>query len=396
MYPFYRIRHLLISTVLGVIPDRQKKYSGKDSLFSIVDLLNGRHIRHILLVTTEGTIRRSTLNPFLCALTSEGISCSIFTDLHADPDTASVNACAARYKEDGCEAILAIGGGSVIDCAKAAGILISHPGKQLSDLRSPLSIRNRMPLFIAVPTTAGSGSEATAGAVITDIREGRHYKYVLTSLKLIPDIIVLDPLCSITLPPFVTACSGMDALTHAIEAYTNCFAQAKIKQAAEQAVADIVKTLPAVYQNGSDPEKRMVMLEASCKAGYAITNHFVGYVHAISHAIGALYGLPHGYVNAIVLPVVLRRYGKAAEPKLKKLAKAAGLDASGEALILKIEALNRLFQIPAQLKELKEEDIPLIIKRAVAEANPGYPVPVIWKEKDFREVLETLRIKQKG
>lgn len=397
MHIYSRTRQLAFSTVMGHLPDKQLKQQGKNSLLTIPSLLKQKQISRILLATTKGTIKRGTLDSFFDALKSNGIKVTIFTDIVPDPTTKNAIAGAQAYETDHCEAIVAIGGGSVIDCAKISGALVVNPTKSVEQISGLMQIRKKTPFFIAVPTTAGTGSEITPAAVITGVINGEHYKHPINDLHITPDVAVLDPVLARTMPQKITAYTGMDTLSHILEAYTNRFAQPKTKQAALKAMSLIAQNLVKTYDEGADLTARENMLEAAYLAGYAITHNFVGYIHALSHAIGALSGLPHGYINAILMPVVLRKYGESATKPLAKLAQAADLEPSGNdqaqaaALIQLIEDLNHHFKIPSKLTELNTLDIDEIATRAYNEGNPQYPVPEIWDKSDFISVLQQLK-----
>jgi len=207
---------------------------------------------------------------------------------------------------------------------------------------------------------------------------------------------VLDPELTCGLPPAITAVTGMDALTHAVEAYTNRFCSPKARKQALDAVKLIYENLLTAYENGSNLVARENMLLASYYAGMAINNNFIGYVHAIAHGIGGLYGVTHGKANAVIMPYVLEAFGKAAEPKLAKLAELVGLQGASEeekakAFIASIKELNAKMAIPDKIEELRERDFEVLVNRAVKEGNPTYPVPVIWEKKEFEEVLKWLK-----
>ena len=276
-----------------------------------------------------------------------------------------------------------MGGGSSMDCAKAVGARIVYPNRTLNQLEGILRVLRRIPPLIAIPTTAGTGSEVTLAAVITD-SETRH-KYPINSFPLIPSYAVLDPKVTFTLPPSLTATTGMDALTHAVEAYIG---RSTTRQT--RALALDATHLIFAYRDGRNPEARAGMLQAAYKAGAAFSQSYVGYIHAVAHSLGGRYNIPHGLANAVLMPIVLRHYGSAAHKKLHELGVAAGVasendtHASGaEKFISAIEAMNRRMRIPSTLSGIREEDIPAMARNAAHEANPLYPVPV---EMDAKEL----------
>lgn len=370
---------------------------GKGALYEVIVRLKRTGKSCVMLATTAGTMRRGTLDMFLEEMEHAGIRAVIYDDVMPEPTVECAEAMAAKYRDEGCEAALAVGGGSVIDSTKAALALVAKPNRSLQQLRGIMNVRHRLPDLYAVPTTAGTGSEATAAAVVTDTVDGVHIKYAISDPSLIPRYAVLDPALSLSLPRELTATSGMDALTHAVEAFTNRFASDKVREMAQAAVKLIFEYLPVAWEHGDNVQAREGMLKGSFYAGIAFTNNFVGYVHAVAHAIGAIYGIPHGKAVAILLPHVMEQYGACVHPKLAELARAAGIvsEASGledewaaDLFIGEIRRLNRVMGIPERVEQLRQEDCDEIIRRAIEEANPTYPVPEIWKEQDFRKLLD--------
>ena len=278
-----------------------------------------------------------------------------------------------------------------MDAAKAAAARLARPDKPLSQLVGLLKVRRRIPPLIAVPTTAGTGSETTIAAVVTG---SDHHKYAISDLCLIPRYAILDPALTVGLPPHITAETGMDALTHAVEAYLSRFYNTKqTRLLAENAVVTIFTHLERAYRDGTSLPDRAAMLQASFDAGAAFTRASVGNVHAIAHTLGGLYGVPHGLANAVLLPLVLEDYGKAAYPRLARLAALVGLKGESEeslakAFIAEIRAMNTRMGIPDRFDCIRKEDIPLMATWAAQEANPVYPVPVIYDEARFARVIE--------
>ena len=323
-------------------------------------------------------------------LQKSGAVLSIFSDVEPNPSVATVEKMAAQFRADGCDSILAVGGGSPIDAAKAAAARVVRPGKSLAALGGLLKVRRRIPYFIAVPTTAGTGSEATIAAVIT---AEDHRKYALSDLSLVPHCAILDPALTASLPPHITAQTGMDALTHAVECYLNLYYNTPFSRAlARGAVVDIFRYLEAAYHDGGDLEARSKLLRASFDAGAAFTRVSVGNVHAAAHTLGGLYGVAHGLANAVLLPVILEDYGAAAHKALAELAEAVGIGGAtaaerAENFIAAIRGMNERMGIPTGFDCIREEDLPRMTAWAEREANPLYPVPAIYGEEDFARVL---------
>ena len=373
---------------------RPRVYAGPGSLLRAADILRENGLRRPFVVASRRQCADKHFRALQEALDEQDILLSVFSSVEPNPSVETVEKIAAQYKFDRCDCFLVIGGGSPMDAAKAAAARLARPEKSLSRLAGLLKVRRRVPPLIAVPTTAGTGSETTIAAVITG---SDHHKYAVSDLCLIPRYAILDPTLSAGLPPHITAETGMDALTHAVEAYLSRFYNTGMTRAlAESAVVTIFAHLERAYRDGASLEDRAAMLQASFDAGAAFTRASVGNVHAIAHTLGGLYGTPHGLANAVLLPLVLEDYGAAAYSRLARLAGLVGLlgetkEARAKAFIAEIRAMNARMGIPDHFDTIREEDIPLMSKWASQEANPVYPVPVIYDEARFARVIERAR-----
>ena len=369
--------------------------SGQGSAEKIPQILKKCGVDKVMVVTGRH-VGRSLAPAILESLNAAGIGSCHFSEVEANPSTTTVFRIRDAYLENGCNGFLAIGGGSPMDAAKAAAALVVRPKKPIGKMAGLFKVMRKLPPFVAVPTTAGTGSETTIAAVITDAET--HHKYAIMDLHLVPLYAVLDPELTRDLPPRTTATTGMDALTHAVEAYL-CWTNntAESIRLAEEAVVTIFKYLERAYRDGGDMEARSEMLIAAYKAGFAFTRAGVGNVHAIAHTLGGLYGTPHGLANAVLLPIVLEDYGEAVYKKLAHLAELTGLCPQGsqeekaKAFIAEIYAMNRRMGIPTGVAEIKEEDIPQMVQWALAEANPTYPVPVVYNAARCGAVIRCLR-----
>lgn len=354
----------------------------------LVDKLNELNLTSVLLVTDAG-IRGLGLTRHLEELLSENnISCAVYDGTVANPTTDNVNEALNLYKENNCQALIGFGGGSSMDCAKAVGACIARPHTPLMKMKGILKVLRPLPPLFAVPTTAGTGSETTLAAVITDART--RVKYPINDFPLIPKYAVLDPEVTRSLPPFITASTGLDALTHAVEAYIGRSTTKKTRKAALKAVELIFGNLQTAYHDGNNMTARKNMLHASYYAGVAFTISYVGYVHAVAHSLGGRYNIPHGLANAVLLPIVLRDYGSTIYRKLHELANAAGLSDASEAdasaaekFISAIENMLDEFSLGRTLSGIRAEDIPELARHADAEGNPLYPVPVLMNAKEL-------------
>lgn len=390
-----RVRQAIFSPIQKIqLYMQPRMIKGEHALLDLVDVLKEKHLTHYIIVTTPGFIKRGTLQSFFEALTQNDIQYSIFHDVKPDPEISDVEKLKEMFIKDGCQALIAIGGGSVIDCSKAALACVQMKNLDVKTVLHTGRVSKQLPLLIAVPTTAGTGSEVTAGAVITDPIKKR--KYALSHLFLIPKYAVLDSSLLTSLPAKMTAYSGMDALTHAIEAYINCFNNRKTNEYALCAIKSIFQYLVPSFEDGLNMQYRLELLEASYNAGVAISNNYVGYVHAIAHGIGGMYHLQHGMINAIILPTVLEEYGGAVVGKLAKIADVVGITGAtdqdkSKQFIQKLKDLNQIFSIPTSISEIQEEDIHYLATGAEKEGNPTYPTPVTWNVAQFEKVIRKIK-----
>ena len=346
----------------------------------------------VLIVTDKGLMSLNLLDNLFEELKFTGIDYVVFDGVQPNPTIDNIEDAVELYNENNCEGIIAFGGGSPMDCAKACGARIARPDKTIPQMRGVLKVNRKLPPLFAVPTTAGTGSETTLAAVVSN--PITHEKNAINDNKLIPKVAVLDPELTVGLPKKITSTTGMDALTHAVEAYIGKSNTLYTKKCAEKATKMIFDNLYTAYENGQDLDARSNMLEASFYAGVAFTRAYVGYVHSSAHNLGGHYGIPHGLANAVILPYVLDYYGASAYKKLARLADIAGLETMGmnneqkaKLFISTIREMNAKMDIPAKFDQIKEEDIPLIVKRALKEANPLYPVPKIMDAADCEAVI---------
>ena len=384
MNPFRKLYCRTFQTVLKIsipfLPYRKPKVVG--SVKALPELIKKKKCTNVLIITDASILKLGLTKRLEKSLTEHDIPYTIYDGTVANPTTANVETAAALYLEKGCDAIIGFGGGSSMDCAKGVGIRIAKPKKPLSKMKGILKVHTRLPLLIAVPTTAGTGSETTLAAVITDA-VSRH-KYAINDFPLIPRYAVLDPKVTVSLPKEITSTTGMDALTHAVEAYIGRSTTRGTKKDALLAVRLIFENIDTAYHEGTDIAARRNMLHASFYAGCAFTKSYVGYVHAVAHSLGGEYNVPHGLANAVLLPFVLEAYGKSIHKKLYQLALAAGLVEKGtsydEAARIFIDAIKDMkhrFEIGDTIPKLREEDIPKLAHYADKEANPLYPVPIL-------------------
>ena len=397
---FCRVFQAVFNLAARLLPWRKAiPVEGAGCIEKVPGLLLKHKVAKPLLVTDGGLVRAGIAARLTDVLEGAKIPYAMFGEVEPNPSVNTVNAIQRLFFAERCDGFIALGGGSPMDAAKAAAARVVRPEKNVNRLGGLLKVRRKLPTFIAIPTTAGTGSETTIAALITDTKT-RH-KYAIMDLSLIPDYAVLDPELSTGLPAAITAATGMDALTHAVEAYLcRTYNTGESIRFALEAVQTIFANLEKVYADGSDVRARQAMLGASYKAGFAFTRAGVGNVHAIAHTLGGLYDTPHGLANAVILPAVLEDYGSKVHKKLARLAEVAGLVSGAgtktraekaRIFIDAIYAMNRRMGLPDGFDHIRSEDIPTMVKWAAKECNPLYPVPVIYNSERFRRVIEGLR-----
>ena len=365
------------------------------------DTLKQHKIKKILIVTDPGIVACGLMTKITSVLAKEKISYSVYDQTSANPTVRNVEEALALYQKEHCQALLAIGGGSAMDCAKALGARIACPKKTLGQLKGTLHVLHRIPLLIAVPTTAGTGSENTLAAVITD-SEKKH-KYVLNDFVLIPRYAILDAELTYSLPPHLTATTGMDALTHAVEAYIGRSTTKETREKALLAVKTIYQNIETAYHDGHNHAARDQMLNAAYLAGFAFSRSYVGYVHAVAHSLGGQYNIPHGLANAVLLPEVLESYGSCIHKKLHMLGCAAGvcteqdsIKAGAGKFIVSIRTLNKNMGIPDFLSGIQERDIETMSVHAAKEANPLYPVPKLMTRRELEAFYRLMLTRERA
>ena len=372
---------------LPILPYRKPKIF--KSVCELPGLFDKKKINKVLLVTDKSVRSLGLTEELEMCLKANDIELTIYDGTVANPTTTNVEDARALYLENECQALIGFGGGSPIDCAKAVGARIAKPNQPLSKMKGILKIHKRIPLLIAVPTTAGTGSETTLAAVITD--DKTRHKYPINDFPLIPRYAVLDAKVTKSLPPALTATTGMDALTHAVEAFIGNSTTAGTRKDSIKAVQLIFKYIRDAYNDGSDMVAREKMLYAAYLAGSAFTKSYVGYVHAVAHSLGGKYNVPHGLANAVLLPSVLEAYGEAAWYKLRLLADAVGLcdendtdETGARKFIEAIKAMKKDLNIGDTIRGINPLDIPELAKHADKEANPLYPVPKLMNAKELQ------------
>ena len=376
----------------AVLPFRwPKTFEGESPSLELCDYIIGKRHKSVLFVTSKTPVRTGLVQPMIDALEAGGIKVTVHDEVKPDPTIDSIEAAVAELKANDCDAVVTLGGGSCIDAAK----VIAARGRNKKSIQEMTGMfrvsRGMLPLY-AVPTTAGTGSEVTIAAVVTDVENQR--KLPVLDPRLMPRAVALDGRLMLGVPPSITAATGMDALTHAVEAFISKNATDKTDKLALEATLLIMENLESVVKDGSDLAARQAMARASNLAGKAFTQAGVGYIHAIAHNFGALYHVPHGRANAIVMPYVLDYSMPNCAKRLARLARECGIgdeimDADTRAVLFieRIRELNHVFEIPEKLDALRAEDIPRIAKAARQEARFTYAVPRYMRRHDCERVV---------
>lgn len=383
---FCRVFQTAFRIVLPILPYREPEIA--DSAAKLGEIIKKEKIKSVLIVTDKGVAANGLILPVTQALDVSGTDYTVYDKTRPNPTVDNVEEAFSFYRENSCDCLIAVGGGSAMDCAKAVGARAAHPKKGIDKMKGILRVLRPLPTLIAVPTTAGTGSEVTLAAVITDSE--KHHKYAIMSFPLIPHYAVLDPALTYSLPKGLTATTGMDALTHAVEAYIGRSTTKETRRLALDAVKLVFENIEAAYNDGQNHTARKNMLLAAYKAGAAFSKSYVGYIHAVAHSLGGQYGTPHGLANAVIMPYVLRAYGKTVYKKLHRLGIAAGVCTAEQtdkdaayAFINAVCELNLKMGIPEKIDNIKPEDIEVMAKKAEKEANPLYPVPKLMTAKQL-------------
>lgn len=389
---YYKGLAKALKVAAAVIPmPKPTLFSGADSSLEMCDAISQLGIKKLLIVTDEVLVSIGLLDSITERLSNAGVKFVIYDKILPDPTYTQVESGLKVLRKNNCEAVLAIGGGSPIDASKAIAALATN-NKPIKKMAGLFKLR-RAPLpFFAIPTTAGTGSEVTIVSVLSDPIS--HQKTPIIDPKLVPMMAALDGKLMRGLPASVTAATGMDALTHAIESYISVNATTDTEAYSLAATKLIMQNLETAVKDGNNIVARQNMAMASYYAGLAFTKASVGYVHAIAHNFGALYQTPHGLANSIVLPHVLDYSKDEITGRLADLAVASGLKTGSESkqqlankFIKKIRTMLVEFNIPSQLDALKAEDIPKIAKLALEEAHMNYPVPKYMNQRTCESLI---------
>lgn len=396
---FCRTYQLGFKAAMPVLPYHEPKTF--HSIGNITDILKAENKNSVLIVSDQGIRQSGIIDILTNILDKANIKYAVYDQTRANPTIYNIEEGLKIYNQNNCNALIAIGGGSSMDCAKAIGARVVYPKKSVEQMKGLMHVLRKIPTLITVPTTAGTGSEVTVTAVITD--PDKKHKYTLNNFTFIPYYAILDPKLTVTLPKSLTATTGMDALTHAVEAYIGRSTTRQTRKLATDATKLIFENILNAYNNGLDINARANMLIAAYKAGMAFSKSYVGYIHAIAHSLGGQYNIPHGLANAVLMPYVLEGYGKTIYKKLHKLAIAAGISnqeenskTAAEKFIAAIKDFNKKMNIPDHFDIIEDKDIPQMARYAAKEANPLYPVPKLMNRKELEKFYYQVKGKNYG
>ncbi|MFK8050360.1 MAG: iron-containing alcohol dehydrogenase [Halioglobus sp.] len=394
---FYKARLSLMGKMITKPQPKPLLYLGADSNKQLCKTISQFGVKNILIVTDKPLVELGVVASTLDALSEYGVQTQVYDGVLPDPTRKVVNEGIAMLRANSCDSVLAFGGGSSIDAAKVIALAGAN-NYEAKDCEGVGKAKLPALPFFAIPTTAGTGSEATFIAVISD--DETHQKGAVIDPSIIPKAAALDPIIMQGLPPHITAATGMDALTHAIESYIGIWETDETNYYGLASSKLVFDNLAKACSNGEDLAAREAMALASFYGGMAITNALVGYVHAISHNLGARYSIPHGLGNAMVLPHVLEKLKAVSAKKMAEIAVNAQLGEKGESdsalaqkLIDKVWALNAEIGIPKTTDVIKEEDIESLVDAALKEGST-YPTPRFFEREECREILQSLRASQ--
>ncbi len=397
MFVMKKFLHNLVIALLGMVarfmPDKVPvTFIGTEACNELIESIGHVCSGKVLVVTDAVLVEIGLIDRVTDSLRATNLGWSVYSGVESDPTTVQVEAGLAQLQREDCKAVLAVGGGSPMDAAKLIAAKATNPGP-LGRLEGMMKVKRApMPLF-AIPTTAGTGSEVTIVAVVSDPET--HKKKFFMDAKLLPMMAALDPSLMTGLPAHLTAATGMDALTHAVESYLSRTTTATTQAYALTSIRLVFDHLPTACRDGSNLEARKAMALASYYGGLAFTRTSVGYVHAIAHTFGAFYRTPHGLANAIALPHVLEFSKTHAEERLARLAELIGCEGTSDRekagrFIDAVRDLMEKIDIPSKLDALVDTDVSAIAAQAVGEADFNYPVPRYMSQPQCEELLRRM------
>ena len=366
---------------------------GAGSILKLPEFIKSKGVNKVLVVTDKGLMSLNLLDPLFKKLEEVGVEYVVYDGVQPNPTIPNIEECKDMYVQNNCQGIIAFGGGSSMDCAKAAGARVVKPKQSVRAMRGQLKVHKALPPFFAVPTTAGTGSETTVAAVVTDPET--HEKKAINDTSLRPKYAVLDPELTVGLPPHITSTTGMDALTHAIEGYTTKAAWEMTDMFHLKAIEIIGKSLRGAVENTKEGREGMAL--GQYIAGMGFSNVGLGIAHSMAHTLGAVYDTPHGVACAMMLPIVMEFNQECTGEKYREIARALGVEGVDsmsveeyrKAAIDAVKQLSADVGIPSKLEAIKEEDLQFLAESAAADAcAPGNPKDA--SVEDFKELFRKI------
>jgi len=392
---YYKFRALVVIWLLKLLPrNAPLVFKGPGSAITLCEQVSLLGLKKVILVTDDFLGSSGVLDGIKHTLTDTGVAYTVYTGVEPDPNFSQVQEGEALLRSEKCEAVIAVGGGSVLDAAKMMALLHTNPGDLDAFDGIQKSKHAPLPIF-AIPTTAGTGSEITLAAIISD--PVTHGKVPVIDSKMIPGYVALDAEIMKGMPPGITAATGMDALTHAVESYLSTASTESTELQARAAVRLIFANLTRAWHDGNDMKARDAMAMAAFYAGAAFGKTSVGYVHGIAHQLGRVCHTPHGNANAMVLPEVLTAYGSCIHGRLADLAKLTGIGTPGDdeaslarQFIQRIADMRAEMHLPLKPEALPAAEVTGIVNEAIKEAGDLYPVPRYLSEAEISRIVRGL------
>ncbi len=392
MYALAKVQVAASKPIFGLIQKPTPVcYIGANKVLKMAEILKSENVKRVLVMTDKVLFELGLLNPMLEIIKEAGIEVSLYNDVKPDPTFGIVEEALEICKKDDCQAVIAFGGGSVLDASKVVAAAATNNVSPRA-LEGLLKVKKEILPLIAVPTTAGTGSEVTIVAVISD--DITHKKTTIVSPKIVPKVAILDSALTTGLPPHITSSTAMDALTHALEAYTNTYATDETDGYALKAINLICNNIKVAYNDPTNLEAREALLVGSFHAGMAFTRTFVGYVHAFSHNIGGKYGVPHGLGNAVLLPHIMEMFKDVSADRFAKLSdlleiadKKASKKAKSQAFVNYLFDLNKELNLPERLEKFPQSGVEEILEAGFKEAHGQYPVPYYLTKEEGLAIL---------
>ncbi len=397
VYSFFcRVSQAFYRMIAHFLPwSEPKLIKGKGSISMLPGKIKNAGFRNVLLITDSGVKSAGHVDTFLKLMDDEFLKCSVYSETSQNPSINNVNDALEVYDKNECEAIVALGGGSVLDCAKVVAAKIAKPNSDIKDLKAIFLAKKSLPTVFAVPTTAGSGSEASSMAVIFDTEQ--HKPYLINDVSLVPPHALLDATLTTTTPQYLTATLGISALGLALEVFVCKANTPRTKKLSKKAIKLIFENLLTAYTTPTNYVARENMQLAAYYAGIAYTRTNLGYISTISHVLGAFCKMPTAFAASVALPHVIEYYGADVFTPLAELADLIGVGSiddtvrkRAEKFVAELKLMNEQLDIPQQIQNVREKDISSMVATTISYTGPFCPVPEVLTKYELEELLEKI------